>query len=52
MKLLIPLLVSCGIATLAWGLANESPLLGAFLGVVGSIIGWYLGKRVWNWIEE
>ena len=51
MSKLVPLLVSIGVASLMGGLVSSLPLA-VILGIVGSILGWHWGKRLWLWIDS
>lgn len=52
MKHVLPLLVAAAMAAIASDLGGSSTAMVIMLGLLGSIAGWYLGKRLWRWINE
>ncbi|MBQ0754234.1 MAG: hypothetical protein KBT87_02130 [Gammaproteobacteria bacterium] len=52
MKHLIPLLIATAFASIIASFGGESTALALLLGIVGSVIGWQVGKRIWAWINE
>ena len=51
MNKLIPLLVAIGVGSLTGSLVSYLPVA-LMLGIVGSIVGWFWGKRLWLWIDS
>lgn len=51
MKLLLALLSSSLLGFGAWQLGGDGTA-GLMLSLISSIVGWYLGKRLWLWINQ
>jgi hypothetical protein len=51
-KHLIPLLIAIAFASITASFAGNSTAATLVMGIVGSILGWHIGKRVWAWINE